>query len=322
MLQLIIRGKHCESFLESLVVGDIKGLKVNESRLSLFTAESGGIIDDSVITKRDGYLSVILNAGCAEKDMKHISEAAEKFEGQVELDVKRDYSLIALQGPEAAAALRTMIEGVDLDRLAFMSCVDATVAGVYGCTVSRSGYTGEDGFEISIPTDEAANKIAEALLEIESVKLAGLGARDTLRVEAGLCLYGSDIDEQTTPIEAGLAWTVSKRRRLDGGFPGAEIIMNQLMNGVSKKRVGFTVLNGPPARHGCTILQTPEAKEPIGNITSGTFSPTLGKPLAIGYVKTDKSAVGTELLVNVRGKFNPVVVTKMPFVPANYYRPN
>ena len=201
-----------------------------------------------------------------------------------------------------------------------MSATSATVSGVAGCSLSRSGYTGEDGFEISIPSDQAANQIAETLMKNDSVRLAGLGPRDTLRVEAGLCLYGSDIDETTSPVEAGLAWTVSKRRRVEGGFPGAAIIMGQIKDGVPRKRVGLRVLNGPPARHDNVLSLVSDPATSVGKTTSGTFSPTLGKAVAMGYVTTAHSTAGTELLVEVRSKVNPVIVTKMPFVKANYYR--
>jgi aminomethyltransferase len=320
MLQVHIHGKDRERFIESLTVGDIHGLNVGESRLTLFTTEQGGILDDSVVSKRDNFLNVVLNAGCADKDLNHLRDRLESFTGDVKLEVMEGFGLIALQGPEASTVLQPLLEKVDLKKLPFMSCIDATVADVTGCFISRSGYTGEDGFEISIPSDNSTNHIAECLMGNEAVKLAGLGARDTLRVEAGLCLYGSDIDESTSPIEAGLAWTISKRRRAEGGFPGADRIFHELKSGVSRKRVGFTILNGPPARHGNKIFETPSSSTPSGEITSGTFSPSLGRPVAIGYVPSEKSSAGTELAVEVRGRLNPIIVSKMPFVKANYYR--
>lgn len=322
MGQLQIFGSDRESFIESLTVGDVKGLKPGESRLSVFTAKDGGIIDDTVITKKTDSVQVVLNAGCVDKDMKHIEAAKANFKGDVHLILNRHFSLLALQGPESARVLQSLIsEGLDLSQLPFMSATDATVCGIEKCAISRSGYTGEDGFEISIPTDEGANRIAESLVADEAVRLAGLGARDTLRVEAGLCLYGSDIDESTTPIEAGLGWTVSKRRRVEANFPGASVILDQLKpGGVTRKRVGMTVVNGPPARHDNKIFTLGDTNNAVGTTTSGTFSPSLGKAVCMGYVAPAQSVAGTELLIEVRGKVYPAILTKMPFVKANYYR--
>lgn len=321
MGQLQIHGRDREAFIESLTVGDVRALREGESRLSVFTNVHGGIIDDTVITKRRDNIQVVLNAGCVDKDMAHIEKAAEAFIGDVSLQLDRKLSLIALQGPEAAAVLRPLVPELDLEHIPFMSSVDAMIAGVAGCSLSRCGYTGEDGFELSIPGGQAANDIAETILLNNSVRLAGLGARDTLRIEAGLCLYGSDIDETTTPVEAGLAWTVSKRRRAEGDFPGASVILRQLAEGVQRKRVGMTILSGPPARHDNPLF-VPESPgtNPVGKTTSGTFSPSLGRAVAIGYVSTDHASPGVNLMVEVRSKVNPVVVTKMPFVKANYYR--
>lgn len=318
MLQVGVFGRDREDFIESLTVGDIKGLKEGESRLSVFTNENGGIIDDTVVTKRKDSLAIVLNAGCADKDLKHIQSAVKRFGKDVELVVNRERSLMALQGPQSVSVLQQLMS-VDLSRVAFMHSLDnVVVAGIEGCSISRSGYTGEDGFEISVPTDDGTNHIAESLMgQKDTVKLAGLGARDTLRIEAGLCLYGSDIDEKTTPIEAGLAWTVGKRRRAEAGFPGADKILYQITQGVSKKRVGLMVNSGPPARHDNLIYAGDSI---VGKTTSGTFSPSLGKPVSIGYIATQHSALGTELSVDVRAKKNSVTITKMPFVKANYYR--
>jgi aminomethyltransferase len=220
------------------------------------------------------------------------------------------------------SVLQPLIINVDLSRMPFMTFKDnIEIAGISGCNISRSGYTGEDGFEISIPSDDGVNHLAKKLLEHDAVRLAGLGARDTLRIEAGLCLYGSDITESTTPVEAGLAWTITKRRRQEGGgFPGDKIILDQIKNGARRKRVGLVVQNGPPARHDNNIFDSINSQSVIGITTSGTFSPSLGKAVAMGYVHSEHSAIGTNLVVEVRGKRNPVNVTKMPFVKANYYR--
>lgn len=321
MGQLQVFGKDRIAFVESLTVGDIDGLKENESRLSVFTTESGGILDDTVITKKRDFVQLVLNAACVEKDLQHIERHKAAFDGEVELLFLPKQSLIALQGPESATVLGDFIDQVDLGRVAFMTTVDCVVAGVAGCSISRSGYTGEDGFEISIPTDDGAVHIAERLLSNASVKLAGLAARDTLRIEAGLCLYGSDINESISPIEAGLAWTVSKRRRVETpNFPGSDVILNQLKNGVSRKRVGITVLDGPPARSSNPIYALSNPSTTVGVTTSGTFSPSLGKSVAIGYVELPHATVGTDLLVEVRGKTNPVVVSKLPFIKPNYFR--
>jgi aminomethyltransferase len=322
MGQLEIFGRDREAFVESITVGDLAALDIGESRLSLFTNNNGGIIDDTIITKRTDSVQLILNAGCVEKDLEHIQSCRGKFSGDVELVFHGSHSLIALQGPEAMSVLQPLIINVDLSRMPFMTFKDnIEIAGISGCNISRSGYTGEDGFEISIPSDDGVNHLAKKLLEHDAVRLAGLGARDTLRIEAGLCLYGSDITESTTPVEAGLAWTITKRRRQEGGgFPGDKIILDQIKNGARRKRVGLVVQNGPPARHDNNIFDSINSQSVIGITTSGTFSPSLGKAVAMGYVHSEHSAIGTNLVVEVRGKRNPVNVTKMPFVKANYYR--
>jgi len=235
----------------------------------------------------------------------------------VSLEVLDSMSLLALQGPKSAAVLQTVLpHNVDLRKMRFMSSIMTTIGGVDGCSITRCGYTGEDGFEISVP-DSNAEQIAKKLIESPAVKLAGLAVRDSLRLEAGLCLYGHDCDETTTPVEAGLGWTIGKRRRQNGGFLGAEVILKQLETGVSKKRVGFVVV-GAPAREGAQIY-TPDGCK-VGYITSGTFSPSLSKPIAMGYVDTIASKVGTMLQVDVRSKLRDAEVVKMPFVPSAYYR--
>lgn len=321
MGQLTVLGDDRVKFVESMTVGDIDGLNDGESRLSVFTNNTGGIIDDTVITKMPDSVQLVLNAGCVDKDMHHINECLNNFTGNVELSLRTGYSLLALQGPESTSVLQKFVPGLDLSRIPFMSVVESVVGGIKGCAISRCGYTGEDGFEISIPTDSGTREIGEALVADDAVRLAGLGARDTLRIEAGLCLYGTDIDENTSPVEAGLAWTISKRRRAEGGgFPGSDVIMRQLASGVDRKRVGISILSGPPARHDNKLYVSRDSTEQIGVTTSGTFSPTLGKAIAIGYVQTSHAAVGTELFVDVRGKVNPGVITKLPFVKSNYFR--
>ena len=312
MGQLEVFGKDREAFVESICVGDVGILKPGESRLSLITNDTGGIIDDTIITKKDKSIQMVLNGGCVEKDMKHLMERKHRFQGDVELVLHSDRSLVALQGPEAMSVLHKLTKNIDLPLVPFMGTFEATVAGVGGCWISRTGYTGEDGFEVSIPGDVGARQIAEAFLADPGVRLAGLGARDTLRIEAGLCLYGNDISESTSPIEAGLAWTISKRRRNEGGFPGYNLIMDHIRNGVSRKRVGLIVPNGPPPRHDNTLYAPPDSDNSIGITTSGTFSPALGKAIAMAYVKSDMSVPGSSLHVDVRGKVYPVNVAKMP----------
>ena len=322
MGQLHVYGKDRETFIESLTVSDIKALNVGESRLSMFTNANGGIIDDTVITKKEKLIQLVLNAGCVDKDMAHIEQARAEFSGDVTLHLMQSYSLIALQGPEAVKALEPLLRGADLTRIPFMTSLDREVAGIAGCGISRSGYTGEDGFEISIPNDTCASYIVETLLSDPRVKLAGLGARDTLRIEAGLCLYGSDIDESTSPVEAGLAWTIAKRRRLEKNFPGAPVILEQMHNGAKKKRVGLDVRSGPPARHDNKIFleQDPTLMNHVGLTSSGTFSPSLARSISIGYIESSHATVGKKLWVEVRGKLHPATITKLPFLTPNYYR--
>lgn len=322
MLQTIIRGKDRVEFIESLVVGDIAGLPDNHAALTLFTNEHGGIIDDLIVTKTNlGYLYVVSNAGCADKDLAHMLAQLAVFKGKgkdVTLDVSNN-SLLAVQGPRMPAVLQTATD-VDLSKLFFMTSTIATVYGVPNCRLTRCGYTGEDGVEISVPSDRAVF-VAERLLQHQavSVKLAGLGARDSLRLEAGLCLYGNDIDDKTTPVEASLVWTIGKRRRKDANFPGASIILKQLADKPSKKRVGFISV-GPPARGGTPIMDESGSKQ-IGYVTSGCPSPSLKKNVAIGYVSTDQSAVGKNVQFEVRKKLTGAQVAKMPFVPNGYYTP-
>ena len=320
MGQLEIFGNDREEFVESVTVGDVRILKPGESRLSLITNDLGGIIDDTIITKKEKSLQMVLNAGCIEKDMYHLELCKEKFKGDVQFLLHSQRSLIALQGPESMKILQGFVRGVDLNTVPFMTSTENAVDGVNGCWISRSGYTGEDGFEISIPDDEGAKQIAESLLNHPEVRLAGLGARDTLRIEAGLCLYGSDISESVSPIEAGLAWTISKRRRAEGGFPGYTQISEQLRNGVGRKRVGMIIPSGPPARHDNTISVPGDRDQVVGSTTSGTFSPALGKAIAMGYIKSPHNVPGTDLHVTIREKQYQVNVWKLPFLKANYFR--
>ncbi|XP_072507145.1 aminomethyltransferase, mitochondrial isoform X2 [Notamacropus eugenii] len=298
MLQTKIFGQDRVKLMESLVVSDIAELKPNQGTLTLFTNEEGGIIDDLIVTNTsDGYLYVVSNAGCREKDMALMQNKASELRSagcDVNLEVI-DNALIALQGPSTAQVLQAGVSD-DLRKLTFMTSAVMDVFGVPGCRVTRCGYTGEDGVEISVPAERAVH-LAEALLENKEVKLAGLAARDSLRLEAGLCLYGNDIDEHTTPVEGSLGWTLGKRRKAAMDFPGAAIVVPQIKRKLSRKRVGL-MSTGAPIRQHCIILNTEGAV--IGEITSGCPSPCLKKNVAMGYVDGNYSKVGTPLLVEVR----------------------
>lgn len=324
MLQMMVKGKDCVDFMESITVADIATLKPNSGTLTLYTNDNGGIIDDLIVTKiSQNSLFVVSNAGRIDQDLTHVNSRCQEFKSKgkdVSIEVIQNRALLALQGPSSAECLQSLVK-VDLSKLYFMTTISTSMSNIEDCRVTRCGYTGEDGFEISIPKDQA-EFFADQLLSNPNVKLAGLGARDTLRLEAGLCLYGNDIDESTTPIEAGLAWTISKRRREMANFPGASIILNQLKKKPNKRRVGIVALgSGAPARSHCNVLDV-ESKGKIGDVTSGSPSPSLNKNIAMCYVSTPHSKVGTKLLCDVRGKQIEYQVVKMPFVPTTYYVEN
>ncbi|KAF6733062.1 Aminomethyltransferase, mitochondrial [Oryzias melastigma] len=317
MLQTKVHGKDRVKFMESLVVADVAELKNNQGTLSLFTNEKGGIIDDLIVTKTDqGYLYVVSNAGCAEKDSVLMKVRLAEFKAAgLDVDLEfLDEALIAVQGPSMSRVLQEGLKD-DLNKLTFMTSTISTVFGVPDCRITRCGYTGEDGVEISVSRLRAV-ELTEKLLANREVKLAGLAARDSLRLEAGLCLYGNDIDETTTPVEATLVWTIGKRRRQLKDFPGAEIIVPQIKAKTSRKRVGL-VSTGPPVRQHTPIL-SPDGKV-IGEVTSGCPSPCLKKNVAMGYVDSAFAKNGTDIQVEVRKKAVPAVVSRMPFVPTNYY---
>ncbi|KAH7049963.1 hypothetical protein BKA57DRAFT_461598 [Linnemannia elongata] len=316
MLATRITGKDRVKFYETITVADIENLPVGSSTLSVFTNENGGIIDDTIICKHQDSLYVVSNAGCADKDLAHIRAHLKAFQnkgGDVDLKIIDDHQLIAIQGPKAAAVIEELV-GKSLQDFPFMDGRFMTIKGIE-CHVARSGYTGEDGFEISVPNSDAV-EFTKMLIADPRVELAGLGARDSLRLEAGLCLYGNDLDETTTPVEAGLTWTIGKRRRAEGGFLGAEKIQEQLKNGVTRRRIGL-VVQGAPAREGAPIYANGEL---VGKVTSGCPSPSTKKNVAMGYVKNGVHKSGTELEVEVRGRKQKAVVTKMPFVPAGYHK--
>jgi aminomethyltransferase len=306
MGQARLRGNAAVSALESLVPADVRGLDSGKMRYTLLTNEAGGILDDLIVTKMGDYLFLVVNAARKEADFAYIKA---RLDDRAELEIIDDRALLAIQGPRAAGVLAAhapMSAG-----LSFMSAAEMEVAGAL-CLVTRSGYTGEDGFEISPPAVQA-ERLARLLLEDGNLEVAGLGARDSLRLEAGLCLYGADIDETTTPIEAALAWTIPKRRRAEGGFPGAGVIVDQLASGVARKRVGIRPLGRAPARAHTEIRN--KDGDAIGEITSGGFGPTFGGPVAMGYVKTEFAEKGTPVDLIIRGKAHPAEVAATAFVP-------
>ncbi len=311
MGQLRLTGDGAAAVLEQLVPGDIAGLAPGRQRYTMFLNEAGGILDDIMVANHGGHLELVVNAARADADITHLRIALR--DSDVEIEV-HERALLALQGPGAAATLARLAP--EAAALPFMGVAHLTIAGA-PCWASRSGYTGEDGYEISIPTD-AAERVAEALLAEPGVVPAGLAARDTLRLEAGLCLYGHDIDELTTPIEAGLAWSIGKRRRAALDFPGGVVIGDQLAHGTTRQRVGLRGEGRAIARAGCEIAAADGTL--AGTITSGTFSPSLGSPVAMGYVRRDLAGESTELGLIIRGKAHRARVVGLPFVPHRFAR--
>ena len=302
--------------LEALVPADIKGLAPGQQRYSQLLNDDGGIIDDLMVTRprdsdEDGRLYLVVNAGRKEVDYAHL---AGRLPPSVKLVPAPELALIALQGPSASVVLARL--SPDAAAFAFMTGAPARIGGL-GCHVSRSGYTGEDGFEISVAADRATD-LAKLLLAQEGVQPIGLGARDSLRLEAGLCLYGHDIDETTSPVEAALAWSIQKRRRVEGGFPGAARIQDELANGPRRKRVGIRPDGKAPAREGTEILALLGDK--LGTITSGGFGPSVNGPVAMGYVAADYAGTGTPVNLMVRGKALSATVAPLTFVPHRYAR--
>ena len=320
MGQVIVKGVSYEAAakgLEALIPVDIVGLGENRQRYGFFTNDAGGIEDDLMLANRGDHVFVVVNAACKAADIARMKAA---LEPDVTVTEITDRALIALQGPSAErvlSALDARAAGMN-----FMDVATLTLNGVEAW-VSRSGYTGEDGYEISIP-NEAAEGVAQALLDHPDVEAIGLGARDSLRLEGGLCLYGHDIDAATTPAEAALTWAIQKVRRAGGerekGFPGAEKILGQMADGAPRKRVGLLPEGRAPMREGVQLFASPDAGDPIGTITSGGFGPTVGGPVAMGYVAAEHAATGTTIYGELRGKRQPLTVAKMPFTPANFKR--
>ena len=338
MVQHHFSGPGATAFLEAITPASVSSQETHRSGLStLLWPITGGIVDDTIITRLGPELfHVVTNAGCREKDLAYFTEQLAEFKKnggeKIDWDVLEDWGLIALQGPLSENVLSTILvepKEVDLKKLHFGRCefikVKLRNGGVSSpLLASRGGYTGEDGFEISIPPLEAAD-VTEALLQTattDKLQLAGLGARDSLRLEAGMCLYGHDLDDSITPVEAALSWVVGKDRRIAGGFHGSDVILKQLKKkseggGVERRRIGL-IVEGAPAREGAEIVD--EKGEKIGNITSGCPSPSLKKNIAMGYVKDRFHKSGTEVGVVVRGKERRAQVTKMPFVPSKYWK--
>ncbi|KAJ9106288.1 hypothetical protein QFC21_001433 [Naganishia friedmannii] len=325
MIQQTFRGPSAQAFLSYLCPTSVSSLQPYSSSLSVLLNETGGIIDDMIITKHanDNEFYVVTNAGRAKEDGEWLSTQLQNWNAtqgkgkgkEVEWNKLEGYGLVALQGPKAGEVLQKLTP-YDVSSLKFGQAAYMDIQGAK-CHVARGGYTGEDGFEISLPPD-AAVEITEKIANSSGVQLTGLGARDSLRLEAGMCLYGNDLDESVSPIEAGLAWVVGKDRRATGDFIGAERVLRELKEGPSRRRVGLEIL-GSPARQGAEILSDDE-KTQIGTITSGIPSPTLGTNIAMGYVKNGYHKKGTQLKVKVRRNVRDAVVKGMPFVPAKYYR--
>lgn len=311
MGQAWLHGADAAKALEKLVPGDIQALPLGHGRYTMITNKIGGIVDDLIVTNWGDKLFIVVNASRKDIDLPKIAAAAA---GMAELEIIEDRALIALQGPSAVKVLAAIAPACA--EMTFMSAREIEIAGVK-CHVTRSGYTGEDGYEISIPVTEAET-FATQLCAHPDVMPIGLGARDTLRLEAGLCLYGHDLDEETSPIEAGLAWTISKRRREAADFPGAARIMDELREGPSRKRVGILPEGKAPARDG-TIVHAPDGEQ-IGIITSGGFGPSVGGPVAMGYIDAAFADSGTKLELAVRKNMVPASVVKMPFQPHRYHK--
>lgn len=311
MGQVRLTGENRVAELEKLVPGDIAILKPGRTRYSAFTQDDGTILDDLMITNAGDSLFLVINAACKDDDIVHMR--ANLGDG-VSLEEIDDRALVALQGPDAAKVLARFAPTVA--ELKFMGFAEIEIAGV-PCFVTRSGYTGEDGYEISVPNTDA-EALARKLLGEDEVEAIGLGARDSLRLEAGLCLYGNDIDTTTTPVEGDLTWIINKRRRAEGGFRGADVILDQLESGADRKRVGIKPEGKAPAREHTQILNTDG--EEIGEITSGGFGPTVDGPIAMGYVAIEFSEPGTKVDLMVRGKARPAEVVALPFTPHRYFR--
>ncbi|UZJ55941.1 hypothetical protein CBS101457_005261 [Exobasidium rhododendri] len=318
MVQHKYEGPGSMKFLESLVPTSLSTLEPFSSSLSVLLNDQGGIIDDLIISKQkdDQHWYVVTNAGRRAEDLKHLEAKLAEWKGEaVHHEIMENWGLIALQGPKAADVLAKHTNA-DLTVLTFGKSVKASVAGA-DCHIARGGYTGEDGFEISVPPSET-EAVTQALLDTQPTQLAGLAARDSLRLEAGMCLYGHDLNEGTSPVEAALSWVISKNRRSQADFPGAERILRELKEGPKRRRVGL-VIDGAPAREGAQIVST-DGTTPLGHVTSGIPSPTLGQNIAMAYIQNGMHKKGTEVMVEVRRKLRTAKIVAMPFVPNKFFR--
>lgn len=302
--------------MEGLVPVSLLPLGEKRQRYGFFTNAEGGILDDLMMTNRGDHMLVVVNAACKEADIAHMKAGLEG----VEVAEQRDRALLALQGPAAEEVLEPVAPGCDIMKFMDTGIFNSDFGELW---VSRSGYTGEDGYEISVHATHA-EALARHLLAHDAVEPIGLGARDSLRLEGGLCLYGHDIDEATSPVEGNLAWAIQKVRRSGGdragGFPGAERILNELDEGTPRLRVGLAPEGRAPMREGVQLFADEEGGEPVGHVTSGAFGPTVGAPVSMGYVPAELSRPGARLFGEVRGKRLPVRVAELPFVPANFKR--
>jgi aminomethyltransferase len=324
MLGVVIRGADRVEFMEKMCTADLQGLPAGMGSLSLLPNSEGGVIDDCIVTNAGDHLYMVINAGHEDKDLPHLARHLDDFVRggkDASMETLPNNGLVAVQGPKAAEVLQRLTP-TPLKEMKFMAAATLSVSGVE-CFVTRSGYTGEDGFEIGVPPGQggAHNVVAlwEELLAQPEVEAVGLGARDSLRLEAGLCLYGNDLDDTTSPAEGTLLWVVAKCRRTPGSFVGSERILSEIANkSATRKRAGFVIPKGAPAREGSAVFDAAGAE--VGVVTSGGFSPCLKKGVGMCYVPPALAKAGTELSVEVRGKKQPLTITKMPFVPSNYYR--
>ncbi|GGF55015.1 aminomethyltransferase [Terasakiella brassicae] len=310
MAQVIVRGENRAKAFEALVPSNIDGLPVGKARYTFFTNDEGGIMDDLIVSNAGDYLFVVVNAAMRDQDIPHMKN---NLTGCEVIEIT-DHALLAIQGPAAESVVAKHAPAAA--DLKFMETMEVDFLGTT-CRISRLGYTGEDGYEISIPQGEAT-RIAKILLEDENLAPVGLGARDSLRLEAGLCLYGNDIDATTSPVEAQLNWAMQKRRREEGGFPGADRILKELAEGPTRKLVGIQPLGRAPARQGVEVVSMDGTS--IGQVTSGGFGPTFEGPVALGYVASEFAAPDTDVQLSVRGKLLPAKIVKTPFVQQNYKR--
>ncbi len=316
MGQIRLQGKQAVSLLESLIPSKISDLKQGQQKYSILSNDRGGILDDIMVTNMGDHLLLVVNAACKHEDVEYLQSMMRDMSNEdCQLEFLQDRALMALQGPAAASVLEEF--SAETSRLHFMQ------GGVFNiqdipCVINRCGYTGEDGFEVSIPAGRAED-LARLLLKNDKVRMIGLGARDTLRLEAGLCLYGHDIGLETSPVEAAIEWIIADKTN-KGSCPGAEIIWQQLASGVTRRRVGLMMEGRVPLREGMDVLD--DSGQLAGCITSGGFSPTLGKPIAMAYIKSEFANTGSQLQVNIRNKNYQVETVALPFVKHRYHRSN